>query len=573
MKFNKHLFLTASLILAFSAGMTSCGDDEESCSLKPADCKAEGKKLDRKACACIVDSCTKTCKDGQKLDEDSCTCVTIKKCDLTQADCEAQEKELDTAKCECVESGSSTCNIVCEDPHQVVNEKCECVDSFKCEKTCKEGEKLDEDKCECVPKPPKPNPNCTTENHPCDANQELDTQKCECVPTGEAECKVECNANEILVPDLCVCTGNPGSECDIDTCPDENQIIDPISCTCIDPSEPPKCTKTQSDCESDETLDTSICQCVPSNEVCTLECDSNKHQIVNKSKTPCFCDCEGGYIMVGNECEPVETCGNGKLDKGEFCDTTSLGFPIYANDGDADCKKWKSGEYESGGKPGCNDKCDGYGGEGTCELKGQKKCGNNVLDPLEFCDIVDGVAKFRNPEDAVCSEERGYDPKAGGTPGCNISKGCAFDAGSCKIMDITSIVQGFRSCSATFEYDSASNTVNATATYETVNPNPNIIGIVVCDILDADVRMAISKYGKDDVYVSGTDTTISYSYKVSNPPSGTPLSSGEHTCFFYIMDLTYNTADGRGVVCADKAYAPRKNIPMSDINTTTYFSI
>jgi hypothetical protein len=558
MKFNKHLFLTASLILAFSAGMTSCGDDEESCSLKPADCKAEGKKLDRKACACIVsDTCTKTCKDGQKLDEDSCTCVTIKTCELTQADCEAQEKELDSVKCECVAQGTSTCSVECEAPKVVDPDKCECVDPPKCEKTCKDGENLDKDKCECVPGGSTPNPNCTTENHPCDANQELDTKKCECVAKGEAECKEECKPDEMLAPDECTCIGKPAVECDIKSCPHGTELH-PGLCQCINPSEPLPCTKTDADCGANQELDKDLCQCMPAGSVCKVECDSNQHQIINKDE--CKCECMKGYTMTGNECQPVETCGNGTLESDEFCDTDSSGNALYHSPTDADCKKWQPGNYVGKGAPACNNTCTGYGGAGTCST--ELKCGNNKLDEGEFCDMVNGTAVFQDPSKAVCSVENGFDPKQGGTPSCNVEKDCVIDKGTCSFINIASIVQGFHSCSATFTYDSASNTVNATATYDTVNPDPKVKGAVICDNSTASVLESLSVFGK--TFATGVNGSISSSFNVS--ASQESFENKSYTCVFYIVDETYQTNDGRGAICTDKADFPDKT--MGEYNAT-----
>ena len=82
---------------------------------------------------------------------------------------------------------------------------------------------------------------------------------------------------------------------------------------------------------------------------------------------------------------------------------------------------------------------------------------------------------------------------------------------------------------------------------------------------------AISKFGKSEVFATGANDSISFTFNVSNPPNGQPLTSGDYTCFFYIIDNTYQTKDGRGVICTDKADYPNKT--MGEYNSTVYFSI
>lgn len=541
MKFNKHLMLTASLILAFTAGMTSCGDEDESCSLKSSDCREQGKKLDRKTCTCVEpEACTLTCDANQTLDEINCKCVdsqpecTVKEC--------GENQEFDTAKCDCVEKGTAACTLdpnSCKENETFNSEDCKCVsnsdpDKYECSKTCTEG-------------------------------QELDTAVCECVKEGTASCTYnpsECKDNEVFDPDACTCVGKSNNpECDITECPQGTELDYGI-CKCVDPTAPKECTKI--DCGENEVFDTNLCMCVSQGtESCTKECDSSKHQTLNDN---CECVCTVGFIMNGNNCEEISTCGNGKIDDGEFCDVDSEGNSVYFTPSDADCKKWKHGDYEAGGVPSCNDNCTGYKDAGTCVVKtGEKTCGNNKLDNNEFCDTVNGTAVFSDPENATCAAH-GFDPKIDGKLGC--SNDCTkIEPGSCVSIDLTKIVQGFHSCSATFNYDPNSNSVKASAEYNAVNAEPNIKGVVICGLKSQKAFEALSFYGKN--ILSGEDNKISGEFHVDDVLPDKEYY-GDYTCAFYIEDRSYQTEDGYGIFCTDKAYTPEKT--MGEYNSETYFT-
>ena len=166
---------------------------------------------------------------------------------------------------------------------------------------------------------------------------------------------------------------------------------------------------------------TEICKNGVCAEPCTgtdAQCDQNVRVYcdggIKKSET-CDYGCEDGACKPKPVDPPAPGCGNGVLDSGEVCDGELVGDKTCA---DFVEKNMEQALYK--GQPLCNDTCTEVEA-GTCAVT---FCGNNRLDfnmqVDEFCDIVNGEAKFRDPH--TCDEIGGYVNvtwKEGGVPSCN----------------------------------------------------------------------------------------------------------------------------------------------------------
>lgn len=130
----------------------------------------------------------------------------------------------------------------------------------------------------------------------------------------------------------------------------------------------------------------------------------------SKGVLTCNATCSG---YDTSRCTPEVTCGNGKLDAGEVCDGSMLNG--------ATCSSLVG--YGSTGTPVCNSTCSGFvthstGVEGCSEAK---TCGNGILDPGEVCDGY-------NLNENTCATVIGYGST--GTPKCN-STCSGFLRGTC----------------------------------------------------------------------------------------------------------------------------------------------
>lgn len=205
----------------------------------------------------------------------------------------------------------------------------------KCEKTADscnaETETWNEKDCKCDPKSSEKTCELKAEDCSADAHQELDSEKCACA---------------------CV-SGYHFNNADTPVC--EEDIVASENCNdgTVDADE--VCDSKDGNIQFKEDYGTCVNYFKENGETVTAEAVTGTPSCGNTCKT----------LAKGTCAKVDDTCGNGKLDDGEFCDAVGEGdskVVKFADDAAATCENANQGKF---GKPGCNVTCDGYS-KGTC---------------------------------------------------------------------------------------------------------------------------------------------------------------------------------------------------------------
>ncbi len=378
----------------------------------------------------VVDSdgCDTNCRHeagGNCSDNDNCTTDTV--CDtLDSGTCEASNTcgngNLESGETcdDGANVGADGCDAACNnelggncssDDNCTTGTVCDTLDSGSCEmadtcgngklesgETCDDGANVGADGCDATCNNElggdcSSDDNCTT-GTVCDA---LDSGSCEMADTcgnGKLESGETCDDGAHVDADGCdaSCNNELGGDCSSDD-----------NCT------------TGTVCD---TLDSGSCEAENTCGNGTVEsgegCDDGNDQNGDGCSATCFgelgagclsnADCATGFFcdtLDSNQCEPVDTCGNGVVEDGEGCDDGALATGDGCNEL---CKKEAGEACTENAQCASGWVCDTLDSN-TCEEAAT--CGNGAIDAEESCD--DGNTDDEDGCDSSCKLELGED--------------------------------------------------------------------------------------------------------------------------------------------------------------------